>query len=74
MQVSAIAPPGYGAAKTITSVGLAEGSRYGPLDPPYYPWNIDNHYASDEKTWGSAAPKDYVIDALKPTPASLAQG
>ena len=44
------------------------GSRYGPLDPPYEPWNIDNHHASDEKSWGEAAPKDYVIDTLKQTP------
>jgi len=45
-----------------------EGSRYGPLDPPYKPWNIDNHHASDEKSWGEDAPKDFVIDTLKQTP------
>ncbi len=50
------------------SLSQKYGSRYGPLDPPYEPWNIDNHHASDEKTWSTAAPTDYVIDDLKPTP------
>ena len=62
------------AAGPNPATGLMQkyGSRYGPLDPPYYPWNIDNHHASDEKTWGEAAPKDFVIDDLKQK-KSLAQ-
>ena len=65
------APPGYEAvAPPAAAAGLMQmyGSRFGPPTPPYEPWNVDNHHASDEKTWGEAAPKDYVIDDLKPAP------
>jgi len=33
---------------------------------------MDNHHSSDEKTWGEAAPKDFVIDDLKQTPPKAA--
>jgi len=63
--VEPLAPP---KASLSQKYALNYGSRYGPLSPPYAPWNIDNHHASDEKTWGEHAPKDYVIDDLKQSP------
>jgi len=55
-------------AKKIAPSHLAEGSRYGPLDPPFFPWNDNNHYVSDEKTWVAGAPVGYVHEPAGPNP------